>query len=110
MKPYFRKNKLKEILYSLLQHIHLPILSGQLRGKKWIVGSGGKIIRFLTTTYERRLTHMSQIYIKEGDVVFDIGAHVGYFTLLFSVLVGNNGKVYSFEPNKRNFEILKKTH
>lgn len=36
--------------------------------------------------------------IRQGDVVFDVGANVGYFTLLFSDLAGANGAVHAFEP------------
>ena len=46
--------------------------------------------------------------IKEGDVVIDLGAHIGYFTCLFAQLVGKSGKVFSFEPEPNNFKLLKK--
>ncbi|QMU53928.1 MAG: FkbM family methyltransferase [Nitrosopumilus sp.] len=46
--------------------------------------------------------------ICEGMTVIDIGANIGYFTLLFSNLVGNSGKVIAFEPNPRSFKILNK--
>lgn len=46
--------------------------------------------------------------VKEGDVVLDLGANIGYWTCLFSELVGKNGRVYSFEPSPGNFELLKK--
>ena len=46
--------------------------------------------------------------IKPNDVVIDIGAHIGYFTLLFAKLVGPEGKVFSFEPEPKNFELLTK--
>lgn len=45
-------------------------------------------------------------FLKEGDVCIDIGANVGFYTLLFSVLVGESGKVYAFEPTPRTFNIL----
>ncbi len=46
--------------------------------------------------------------LKPGMVVFDIGANVGYYTLLASKLVGTKGKVYAFEPDPNNLELLKK--
>jgi len=46
--------------------------------------------------------------IKKGDIVVDIGANIGFYTLFFSSLVGKTGKIIAFEPEPRNFEILKK--
>jgi FkbM family methyltransferase len=40
--------------------------------------------------------------------VVDIGANIGFSTILLSNLVGNKGKVYSFEPDKTNFHFLKR--
>jgi FkbM family methyltransferase len=45
--------------------------------------------------------------IKEGDIVVDIGANRGQYTILLSKLVGQKGKVYAFEPDPRSFLILK---
>jgi len=53
-------------------------------------------------------TELMKNQIKEGDIVIDVGANIGYFTLLFSKLVGETGKVFAFEPESRNFELLKK--
>ncbi|OGG41020.1 hypothetical protein A2118_02125 [Candidatus Kaiserbacteria bacterium GWA2_50_9] len=47
-------------------------------------------------------------FIKEGDVCVDVGANVGFYTLLFSALVGERGRVYAFEPTPRTFGILRK--
>jgi len=46
--------------------------------------------------------------VKNGDIVFDIGANVGYYTILFSHLVGKTGEVHAFEPVPQTFEILSK--
>jgi FkbM family methyltransferase len=45
--------------------------------------------------------------IKPGMVVVDIGANIGIYTLYAARLLGQQGKVYSFEPTPRTFEILK---
>ena len=42
----------------------------------------------------------------EGDWAFDVGANVGDYTLSLAKLVGSNGRVFSFEPNPRNFNKL----
>jgi len=57
--------------------------------------------------YEEGLTKMLLEYLKPGMTFLDIGAHVGYFTLLGGWLVGESGQVHSFEPTPSTFEILK---
>jgi FkbM family methyltransferase len=44
----------------------------------------------------------------EGDIVVDVGAHIGQYTILASRRVGLTGQVISIEPEPRNFEILKR--
>jgi len=46
--------------------------------------------------------------LQEGDMCLDVGANVGFYTLLASALVGNSGNVYAFEPTPRTFAILRK--
>jgi FkbM family methyltransferase len=43
---------------------------------------------------------------KEGDVVLDIGAHMGRYTIISSKRVGENGKVVAIEAHPNNFEML----
>ena len=44
--------------------------------------------------------------VRPGDVVVDIGAHVGYFTLLAATLAGPAGRVFAFEPIPTSYEQL----
>ena len=46
--------------------------------------------------------------IKRGDTVIDAGANVGMFTVIASVLAGNDGHIISIEPDPENLRILKK--
>jgi FkbM family methyltransferase len=48
-------------------------------------------------------------YIKPGMAVLDIGANIGFYSLFFSELVGEQGKVYAIEPDPVNFTHLKKS-
>lgn len=84
----------------------LPIIYGNLRGKKWIVNSAS--YGCWTGTYEPEKQTVFQSLVTEGNVVFDIGAHVGFYTLLASALVGPTGKVFAFEPLPRNIIYIKK--
>jgi FkbM family methyltransferase len=44
--------------------------------------------------------------VSAGDWVLDIGANVGHYTMRFSELVGEDGRVISFEPVPETFELL----
>jgi FkbM family methyltransferase len=46
--------------------------------------------------------------IRPGMTVVDVGAHVGYYTLVFAKYVGATGRVISFEPLPANFALLEK--
>jgi len=46
--------------------------------------------------------------IEPGQTVIDVGAHIGYFTIIMSRLVGNAGQVFAFEPDPHNFALLQK--
>lgn len=48
-------------------------------------------------------------FVKSGDTVFDIGANAGLYTVWLSALVGEKGKVFSFEPNPAHRRTLDET-
>lgn len=56
--------------------------------------------------FEANLSNFFVNFLEEGDTFFDIGAHVGYYSVLASRLVGNSGKVIGFEPTPRTFTSL----
>jgi len=58
--------------------------------------------------YEKVETNLVKNEIKNGQVVLDIGANIGYYTLIFAKEVGNEGHVFAFEPESNNFNLLKK--
>lgn len=84
----------------------LPILQGPLRGKKWTAGSGSH--GCWLGSYEYQKQRALQQELKTGDVVYDLGANVGFYSLLAGVMVGDAGHVYSFEPSPENLRELKK--
>ena len=58
--------------------------------------------------WEPHLTHFMKRTIKEGDSVVDVGANIGYYTLLMSQLAGKDGSVVSIEASPATFEKLTK--
>lgn len=58
--------------------------------------------------FDEIVTGMVLRAVRAGDIVLDIGAHFGYFTLLFAHLVGESGHVVSFEPTPSTFSVLMK--
>ena len=88
--------------------LRLPIIGGRLRGSWWLPASRGKVLRILNGTYEREQTALFEKLLHAGDTVLDVGANVGYYTLLASVLVGGGGRVHAFEPEPRNAEFLRR--
>lgn len=59
-----------------------------------------------TGSFEKVIQTLFKNIIKDNNVVFDVGANVGVHATLFSKLVGNNGKVYAFEPVRHNIKRL----
>lgn len=57
-------------------------------------------------TYEKYTTVLFQRFVGEGMNVIDIGANIGYYTLLAAKLIGEKGKVFAFEPEPRNYALL----
>lgn len=82
------------------------ILRGPLRGKRWVAGAGPD--GCWLGSYERANQSLAQDLVRPGDVVYDLGANVGYFTLLFSELAGGDGRVVAYEPLPRNLEFLRR--
>ena len=58
--------------------------------------------------YEVSTTNLFKELLQPGMVFVDVGAHVGFFTLLAAREVGTTGKVYSFEPEPQNHSLLLK--
>lgn len=65
--------------------------------------------RYFPEDYEKENFLLINKIVEKDDVVIDIGAHIGLMAVVLGKRVGVNGKVYTFEPTPRTFEILNKT-
>jgi FkbM family methyltransferase len=90
----------------------LPQLAERyLRQRTWRIaageGSGLKVcfpqnLEYLLGTSERPIQRVLSAHLRAGDVFYDVGANVGFFTLIAARRLGPAGAVYAFEPVSEN--------
>ena len=85
-------------------------ISVNLDGNTLFIDSNDKLAveTYLKTEYEPGTTNFLKTILKKGMNVINIGANIGYFTLLAAREVGPTGKVFAFEPFPQTVELLKK--
>lgn len=67
----------------------------------WIYFNKGQL-------YEPETSRLFCTLLQPGDSVIDVGGHIGYFSLMAAAITGNNGHVYTFEPEAANYQNLLK--
>lgn len=58
--------------------------------------------------FEQHIVTLLQAFLRPGDVLLDIGANIGWFTVIGSKCVGAAGRVLSFEPDPFNLSLLRR--
>ena len=69
----------------------MRVLQGPLRGAKWVAGTSNA--GCWLGSFESEIQALVSQIVKPGHVFYDIGANVGFFTLLASRLVGRGGSL-----------------
>ncbi len=82
----------------------VPVLQGVLKGQKWVVGAS--LHSCWLGSYELQKQGIVASLVKPGATFYDIGANVGFYTLLAARLVGETGQIYSFEPLPQNIAFI----
>lgn len=83
----------------------LPIMSGPARGLK--INLHGSAVQFATGAAERPMQEAVVAELRPGATFYDIGANVGFVTLLAARLVGPTGRVVAFEPVPENVAAIR---
>ena len=82
-----------------------------IQGSKMLLDSSDMVLSktlYFTGVWEKEVTDLLRAITREGMTFVDVGAHVGYFTLLGARLVGKTGLVCAFEPYINNYTLLTK--
>jgi FkbM family methyltransferase len=64
--------------------------------------------RLMAGLFEPRETQAVLGSVRRGNTFVDVGANVGYYTLLAAKLVGEEGRVFAFEPDPESFALLER--
>lgn len=83
-----------------------PILLGFGRGVKWVHLGRGMGYQNWLGLYEYSMQYALSKVLRPGDVFYDIGANLGFLTLVGRNLVGPGGQVFAFEPYSRVSQVL----
>jgi FkbM family methyltransferase len=99
-------------LYNLLYNKFIKprgLVLLNIQGNKMYVDPGSESIDavlLMHGVHEKYETALFKKMVQDGMVVVDIGANIGYYTLIAAKLVGNKGIVYAFEPEPSSYKLL----
>ncbi|MGQ0503472.1 MAG: FkbM family methyltransferase [Panacagrimonas sp.] len=98
---------MRKLRYWIKKHLawmRIPVQSGPLKGM-WIGVNCG--MRFIRGDYDRSAVATLTAALKPGMVMYDIGAHVGYLSMVAARVVGDSGRIVAFEPLDLNLSYLR---
>jgi FkbM family methyltransferase len=85
-----------------IQHVEPPQrLDVRFREHLGLIARGAK-------AYEPQYVSVLRSLAGVGDTIFDIGANIGFYSVLFSTWVGSRGKVLAYEPDPANLNLLRR--
>ena len=87
-----------------LRQRDVAVRNGVAKGLKF--NTGESCPELALGTYEVPIQKIFAQHLKTGDVFYDIGANVGFFSIIAAKLVGG-GKVYAFEPGSENAKSIR---
>ena len=88
-----------------LRQRDVAVRNGIAKGLKF--NTGESCPELALGTYEVPIQKIFAQHLKTGDVFYDIGANVGFFSIIAAKLVGEGGKVYAFEPGSENAKSIR---
>jgi FkbM family methyltransferase len=91
--------------YKILKHSNEPLLKLKMPKYNFQFYCRNNKDDFTTMTM-REDDIIGQFHPRQGDIVVDVGAHIGKYTIIASKRVGENGKVIAIEAHPGNYEML----
>jgi FkbM family methyltransferase len=88
-----------------LRQRDVAVRNGIAQGLKF--NAGESCPELALGTYEVPIQELFAQQLKAGHIFYDIGANVGFFSIIAAQLVGDTGKVYAFEPGEGNAQSIR---
>ena len=103
-----RAAAIRNVALPLTRRFTTPLVVPVAGGSHMLVRTEDYVGRMLALTgvWEPQVTAAFRALLARGDVCVDVGANIGYFTLLASRLVGPGGRVYALEPSPASYDRL----
>ncbi len=102
LRRYSWVNRLNELVLRLVKSREAEVL-----GHRMLLDRGDTLELSVRGIYEPFETRIAQELLPDAGCFVDIGANIGYYTLLGARRVGPRGQVFAFEPEPRNFALLR---
>jgi FkbM family methyltransferase len=104
----FRAGVYSNVTRPLCERMDCELIVRVSGGSRLRVTTSDVVGRLLATSgvWEPHVTAAFRELLRHGDICVDAGAHIGYFTLIASRLVGPSGHVYALEPESETYEKL----
>ena len=82
-----------------------PIYAGNLKGYRFLVDTYNE---YFDSSYDEKSFKyvLNELKQKPGSIIYDMGANIGYFSVLCSAVSGSRASLYAFEPIPANMDIL----
>lgn len=102
-----RGNRLEHFVHAAFGLVRASRIQQTQTGRKLFIAGYFQYKRYLEDSFSTLQRNRPEIF--QGGDILDIGANVGYTAALFAEVVSNGHKIYAFEPEPFNFELLNTT-
>jgi len=103
-----KNNLISDTLYETIKPSGIILVKNIMGNKMYVHTDDKSIVPYLLldNAWEKYKTDLFIKEVSRGMIIVDVGANIGYYTLIAANLVGPEGAVYAFEPEPTNYDLL----
>lgn len=100
----------RHLVFHIARRLNVRLMTGTVLGDDMLLDlrtDGISSQLFVHGIREPEHTELVRELVRPGMRCLDVGANLGYYSLLMGEIVGEKGHVYAFEPDSRNIPVLR---